>query len=77
MKLQGWAVAGKAWTALAGSILTLVIPWIVQASAAMPPPWPAVIGGIVAVLTALGVYRAPYAPAPQKNSPSPSPWPTA
>lgn len=77
MKLQGWAVAGKAWTALLGSVLTLVIPWIVQASAVMPAPWPAVVGAVVAVLTAVGVYRAPYAPAPQNRQPPATPWPTS
>jgi predicted anti-sigma-YlaC factor YlaD len=70
MTLHGWSVAGKSWVALGGSLLTFIVPWVVQVSVALPPPWPAVIGGVVAVLTALGVYRAPYAPAPPKQSPS-------
>ena len=64
MKLQGWAVAGKSWVALLGSLLTFIIPWVVQYSAFLPAPWPAVIGAVVAVLTAVGVYNAPYKPLP-------------
>ena len=74
--LQGWAVAGKAWTALIGSLLTLIIPTLVSVSAAWPAPWPAVIGGVVAVLTALGVYRAPYRPVPKSGDSRPTAWPT-
>lgn len=80
MTVHGWSVAGKSWVALIGSLLTFIVPWIVQASAGLPAPWPAVIGAAVAVLTALGVYRAPYAPVPPKetNTTTPStPWPAA
>lgn len=52
-------VHAKAWTALAGSVLTLVGPWILQASLGLPAPWPAIVGAIFAVLTSLGVYRVP------------------
>ena len=76
--VQGWSVAGKAWVGLVGSALTFVIPALVQASATMPAPWPAVIAAVVAVLTAVGVYRAPYKPVPTEDAPPPStPWPSA
>lgn len=80
MKLQGFAVAGKSWVALIGSFLTFIVPWVVQYSSLLPSPWPAVIGAIVAVLTAVGVYHAPYQPVPQAKSvtgrhESDSPWP--
>lgn len=77
MQLQGWKVAGKSWVALLGSILTLVIPWVVSASASFPEPWPAVVGAVVAILTAVGVYHAPYSPAPQKGQPPATAWPTS
>lgn len=78
MKLQGWAVAGKSWVALVGSLLTFIIPWIVQISAGLPEPWPAIVGGVVALLTAVGVYHAPYQPAPGRNgTPPKNPWPTS
>ena len=78
MKLQGFSVAGKAWVALLGSLLTLIIPWLVQVSAGLPAPWPAVIGVIVALLTAVGVYHAPYQPAgaTPAAAPTSTPWPT-
>lgn len=78
MKLQGWAVAGKAWVGLLGSFLTFIIPWVVQESDHLPYPWPFVIGAVVAVLTAVGVYHAPYAPvSPKAAAPQPgdTPWP--
>lgn len=74
--LQGWSVAGKAWTALAGSAASFVIPWILAAVAALPSPWPEVVGAVVAVLTAVGVYHAPYAPVGSGTQEPPStPWP--
>lgn len=56
--------AMKAWLSLIGSALAVIIPLIVQVSAGLPQPWPAVIGGVVAVLTALGVYKTPNKPKP-------------
>jgi hypothetical protein len=50
----------KTWIALAGSVLSFVVPLVVSVEDYLPSPWPAVIGGAIAVLTALGVYRAPY-----------------
>lgn len=52
----------KAWVALAGSALSVVVPLVVSVEDYLPSPWPAVIGGVIAVLTALGVYHAPYMP---------------
>lgn len=52
----------KTWIALAGSALTFVVPLIVSVEDYLPSPWPSVIGGVIAVLTAVGVYKAPYVP---------------
>jgi len=52
----------KTYVALIGSLLSVAAPLILQVSTALPPPWPAAIGGIFALLTALGVYHAPYKP---------------
>jgi hypothetical protein len=68
MKLRSFAVAGKSWVALIGSILSAAVPLLLQVSAALPPPWPAVVGGVMALLTALGVYHAPYQSVPPSNA---------
>ena len=52
-------VHAKSIVALIGSLLSFIGPWILQTSAALPPPWPALIGGIFALLTMFGVYRVP------------------
>ena len=52
-------VHAKAVVALIGSLLTFIVPWVVQASVALPAPWPAVVSAIVALLTFFGVYRVP------------------
>lgn len=52
----------KSWVALVGSLLAFAIPLLTQFSGFLPPPWPALIGGVIALLTMLGVYHAPYAP---------------
>lgn len=52
----------KTWVAVLGAILTAVIPYVLQAAAFVPDPWPLVIGAVIAILTALGVYKAPYKP---------------
>ena len=78
MKLHGWSVAGKAWAGLLGSFLTFIIPWVVQESDHLPQPWPYVIAAVVAILTAVGIYHAPYQPTRKVNppaSPTGSPWP--
>ena len=52
----------KPLVAVVSSILTLVVPYILQFSAHLPSPWPVVIGLVIAGLGALGVYHAPYVP---------------
>ena len=52
----------KTWIAVVGGLLTVVVPLIVSVSTYLPEPWPAVIGAVVALLTAFGVYKAPYKP---------------
>lgn len=52
----------KTWVGLFGSVVTFVAPLALSVSDALPSPWPAVIGAVLAVLTALGIYKAPYKP---------------
>lgn len=52
----------KTYVGLIGSVVTFVAPLVLSVSDALPAPWPAVIGGVLAVLTALGIYKAPYKP---------------
>lgn len=78
MKLQGWAVAGKSWTAFVGSLLAVLIPWFVTTVAPhLPEPWPALIGAAVALATAVGVYHAPYQPVAPTGQHATTPWPTS
>lgn len=70
----------KTWVGLAGAALTALIPYILTVSTSLPEPWPAVVGGVIALLTALGVYKAPYVPsgtvlAPDPHAPSGGPPP--
>lgn len=60
----------KTWIALAGSLLSVAVPLLITASDHLPAPWPAVIGGVIALLTATGVYRAPYMPKGSVLTPS-------
>jgi protein-S-isoprenylcysteine O-methyltransferase Ste14 len=50
----------KTYVALAGSLLSFVVPLVVSVEQYLPPQWAAVIGGVIALLTAFGVYHAPY-----------------
>lgn len=52
----------KTWWAVIGGLLTVVVPLVLSVATSLPDPWPALIGAVVAVLTATGVYRAPYKP---------------
>lgn len=52
----------KTWVGLVGAVLTFVVPLILSVEDYLPSPWPAVIGGALSVLTALGIYKAPYKP---------------
>lgn len=52
----------KTYVGLIGSLVTFIAPLALSVSDALPAPWPAVIGGVLAVLTALGIYKAPYKP---------------
>lgn len=52
----------KAWVGLIGSLVTFIAPLLLSVSDALPEPWPATIGTVLAVLTALGIYKAPYRP---------------
>lgn len=52
----------KTWWAAIGGTLTVVVPLILSVATYLPDPWPAAIGAVIALLTALGVYKAPYKP---------------
>lgn len=52
----------KTWIGLVGSLVTFIGPFILSSTDALPPPWPVIIGVVFAVLTALGIYKAPYKP---------------
>ena len=52
----------KTYIALVGGALGFLVPFILEATEGLPAPWPAVIGAVVWLLTAFGVYQAPYKP---------------
>ena len=52
----------KTIVGLVGSLLTFAVPFILSAEQYLPPQWTAVIGAVLALLTAFGIYKAPYAP---------------
>lgn len=56
-----FAQTAKTWVSLIGTILTVVVPSLLSVAESLPTPWPAVVAGIMAVLTALGVYKVPNA----------------
>ena len=67
----------KAYVALLGSVLTVVGPLLLNVSTHLPEPWPAIIGGVIGLLTVLGVYQAPYRPAGTVLVPAPPATPPA
>lgn len=52
----------KTLVAAIGGVLTIVVPYILQAAAHLPSPWPLVIGLVFAALGTLGVWRVPFVP---------------
>lgn len=52
----------KTWIGLVSSLLTLGVPYVLTVSTSLPAPWPVVIGLVIAVLGALGIYKGPYKP---------------
>lgn len=52
----------KTWVAAIGGSLTVVVPLILSVATYLPDPWPAIIGGLIGLLTVAGVYKAPYKP---------------
>lgn len=65
----------KAYVALLGSVLTVIVPLLLDVSTHLPEPWPAIIGGVIGLLTVLGVYQAPYRPAGTVLAPAAAPEP--
>lgn len=53
----------KAWVGLLSSLLTLGVPYVLSVTDTLPSPWPIVIGLVIAALSWLGIYKAPYTPA--------------
>lgn len=66
----------KAYVGLVGSFLTFIVPSVVEYTANLDQPWPTIIGAVVALLTALGVYKAPYKPGGTVIAPAEVPAPT-
>ncbi|AXH46868.1 holin [Mycobacterium phage Aminay] len=52
----------KTWVGLAGSALAFIVPLVLSVQDYLPPQWAAAIGAVITLLTALGVYKAPYKP---------------
>lgn len=52
----------KAVVGLIGSAVSFVVPYILAVEQYLPSPFPAVIGVVLFILSALGVYHAPFAP---------------
>lgn len=52
----------KSIVALIGAVLTFAVPFILQVSVYLPTTWQAVIGGVIAILTGLGVYSTSNKP---------------
>lgn len=61
----------KAWVGTAIAVLAVLVPVVLQVSTSLPEPWPTIIGLVVAALTWLGVYRAPYLPKGTEIAPAP------
>jgi hypothetical protein len=57
----------KTWTALFGSLVSALVPVALTVAAHLPGPFGAAVGGVLALLTALGVYHAPYAPKAKRS----------
>lgn len=52
----------KGWLAGITTILTLVVPYILQYDDFLPKPWPQVIGLVIALLGTFGVVKIPAKP---------------
>ena len=52
----------KTWIGFVGALLSFAGPFVLESADLLPTPWPAVIGVVFAVATALGIYRGPYKP---------------
>lgn len=50
----------KTVVGLIGSLLTVLVPYLLDVSAGWPQPYPGIIAGVLSLLTALGIYHAPY-----------------
>lgn len=52
----------KAVVGLIGSALSFAVPYILEVTNGLSAPWPVVVGVVLFILTALGIYKAPYVP---------------
>jgi hypothetical protein len=53
--------ATKSWVAVVGGLLAVLIPLVLQIVVYLPPQWAAGVTGVIALLTAFGVYKVPNA----------------
>lgn len=52
----------KPYIGLVGSVASFAVPYLIKAEEWLPSPWPVVIAAVIAGLTFLGIYKAPYVP---------------
>lgn len=50
----------KTYVGLLGSLLAVGVPIVLELSAHLPPQYQLGVGGVIALLTAFGIYHAPY-----------------
>jgi hypothetical protein len=59
----------KTWITLIGGLLGAAVPLVLSLVDYLPPQWAAAITAVIGLLTALGVYHAPYTPSGTKVVP--------
>ena len=71
----------KAWVGLIGTLLTAGVPAALESNDVVPAPWSAIIAAVIALLTALGIFKVPNSKPNSSISysggASDSPWPKA
>jgi hypothetical protein len=78
-------IGPSGWIGIAGVVGQAILWLLPQTISVLPPQWAAAVSGLLALLTALGIYTAPNqkesdvapAPAAQASAPAPAPQPPA